>query len=167
MHICTYHFLRPASGSYLDVPRIHFSGQYRANVNTRNNWPCNFDPNNPIYEPQEWNYNGTADWEFVDTVVTAVVDENGNEVQNSPLLGVRVFSNEERPFAKIVDIDVDFQVSTVYGLHFGLGKGTQKLFQGDWSTSVIVHDMWDKMKCATPNHHSAIFGAQSTTKLQT
>lgn len=81
--LCTVALLgsKPASGSYLDVPRIHFSGQYRANVNTRNNWPCNFDPNNPIYEPQEWNYNGTADWEFVDTVVTAVVDENGNEVQ--------------------------------------------------------------------------------------
>lgn len=165
--LCTVALLgsKPASGSYLDVPRIHFSGQYRADVNTRNNWPCNFDPNNPIYEPQEWNYNGTADWEFVDTVVTAVVDENGNEVQNSPLLGARVFSNEDRPFAKIVDIDVDFQVSTVYGLHFGLRKGTEKMFQGDWSTSVLVHDMWYKMKCAIPNHHDAIFGAQSTTKI--
>ena len=149
----------------MDVPRIHFSGQYRADVNSRNNWPCNFDPNDPLYEPQEWNYNGTADFEFINTVVTAVVDEDGNKVLNSPLLGARVFSNEDRPFAKIVDIDVDFQVSSVYGLQFGLGIGTVKLFQGHWSPSVIVHDMWVKMKCASTSHGSTVFGAQSTTKV--
>ena len=118
----------------------------------------------PLYEDQEWNYNGTADWEFINTVVTAIVDENGIEIE-SPLLGARVFSNEERPFAKIVDIDVDFQVTTIYGLEFGLGIGTTKLFQGRWSPSVIVHDMWSNLKCSSPPHHDAVFGAQGTTKI--
>lgn len=119
----------------------------------------------PLYEGQEWNYNGTADWEFINTLVTAVVDEKGSIDVNSPLLGSRVFGNEKRPFAKIVDIDVDFQVSSIYGLEFGLGIGTTKLFQGRWSPSVIVHDMWSKLKCSPLPHHDAVYGAQSTTKI--
>jgi len=118
-----------------------------------------------LYEPQEWNFKGTNEWEFVDTVVTTVVGKNGEEIPNSPLLGAKIFSNENRPFAKIVDIDVDFQVSSLYGLEFGLKYNSENLFAGKWSTSVIVHDMWVKLKCQSTIGGSSVFGAQSTTRI--
>ena len=158
---------RHAEGSYLDAPRIHFAGQFRADVNTRNNHRCNFDPDNPVTVPDEWNYQGTNEWEFVDTVVTAVINDNGEEITDSPLLGAKIFSNENRPFGKIVDIDVDFQVSSLYGLELGLKCNNQNLFLGKWSTSVIVHDMWFKTKCNSDENiaTSSLFGAQSTTRI--
>ena len=151
----------------MDVPRIHFAGQFRADVNTRNNERCNFDLDNPLTEYDEWNYRGTNEWEFVDTVVTAEINKIGEEIPDSPLLGAKIFSNENRPFAKIVDIDTDFQVSSLYGLEFGLKYNNENLFKGKWSTSVIVHDMWVKMKCTDDKDlaGSSLFGAQSTTRI--
>ena len=149
----------------MDAPRIHFAGYFRADVNTRNNNPCNFNPDYPLSDYDEWNYRGTNEWEFVDTKVTAVINENGEEIPDSSLLGAKIFSNENRPYAKIVDIDVDFQVSSLYGLEFGLKYNDENLFIGKWSTSVIVHDMWVKMKCSDNVTGSSLFGAQSTTRI--
>ena len=151
----------------MDAPRIHFAGQYRADVNTRNNHRCNFNPDYPLSVDDEWNYRGTNEWEFVDTKVTAEINENGEEIPGSSLLGAKIFSNENRPYAKLVDIDVDFQVSSLYGLEFGLKYNDENLFKGKWSPSVIVHDMWEKMKCSDVGdlRHSSRFGAQSTTTI--
>ena len=151
--------------SYLDVPRINFRGKYRADVNSRNNWNCNFDPSLPLYPGQEWNFNGTSEWELIDTVVTSVVDRDGNKVSNSPLLGAELFSNRERPLAKIVDLDVDFQISTLYGLNIGLRVGDETVLWGKWSPSVIVREMWNKLKCAVPQHHDAIYGTLSPSRI--
>ena len=149
----------------MDAPRIHFAGQFRADVNSRNNYPCNFNPDYPLYVHDEWNYRGTNEWKFVDTKVTAVINENGKEIPGSSLLGAKIFSNENQPYAKIVDIDVDFQVSSLYGLEFGLKYNGENLFKGKWSTSVIVHDMWVKMKCSNNVTGSSLLGAQSTTRI--
>lgn len=157
--------LDTVNGSYLDVPRIHFHGKYRADVNSRNNWNCNFDPSLPLYPKEEWNFNGTSEWELIDTVVTSVVDKDGNEVSNSPLLGAELFSNQERPLAKIVDLDADFQKCTVYGLNIGLRVGNETVFWGKWSPSVIVHELWNKSKCAKPKHHTGQFGTLSTSRI--
>ena len=116
-------------------------------------------------EYDEWNYQGTNEWEFVDTVVTVVISDDWEEIVDSPLIGSEIFSNKNRPCGKIVDIDVDFQVSSLYGLEFGLKKNGENLFLGKWSTSVIVHDMWQKMKCTCCITGSSMFGAQSTTRI--
>jgi len=170
IHFLYKYIFRQTDGSYLDAPRIHFAGQFRADINSRNNFPCNFDPDNPLYKPHEWNSKGTNDWEFINTIVTAVVEENGKDIPNSPLLGEKIFSNKNRPFAKIVDIDVDFQVSSLYGLEFGLTYDNETLFVGKWSTSVIVHDMWIKMKCGHIINKSGgrgycILSTQSTSRI--
>ena len=151
------------NGSYLDTPRINFRGKFRADVNSRNNDLCNFDLNNEVGEVMEWNYRGTNEWELTDAQVTAVVGADGNVIPDSPLLGASIFTNKKRPFGKIVDIDVDFQVSSIYGMHFGMESGNEDLFQGTWSHSVIVHDMWKRTKCASGG--SINFGAQSTTRI--
>ena len=158
-------FFRQVDGSYLDVPRIHFAGQYRADFSTRNNFPCNYNSESSLYEPQERNYQGTNEWEFVDTVVTAVIGSDGGEILDSSLLGAKIYSNENKPFGKIVDIDVDFQVSSLYGLEFGLKYNNESLFVGKWSTSVILYDLWLKMKCADQFRGDSALGAQSTTRI--
>jgi len=43
--------------SYLDVPRLHFSGTFIAKPSTLNNAPTNFDPANTQPDPF-WNPNG-------------------------------------------------------------------------------------------------------------
>ena len=153
--------------SYLDVPRIHFAGRFRADVNTRNNWPCNFDYDVPIYDDAEWNSNGTGEWEFLDTHITTVIDAAGNSIASSPLVGGELFSNNMRPLAKLVDLDVDFQISTLYGLKLGLRVNNETWFIADWSPSVLPHDMWFKMKCydETKLKRDAELGASSTSRL--
>ena len=94
-----------------------------------------------------------------------MVDNNGKDILDSPLLGAKIFSNEKRPFGKLVDLDVDFQVSSLYGLEFGLKYNNKNLFVGKWSTSVIVHDMWTKIKCTTSITGSGTQGVQSTTRI--
>ena len=62
-------------------------------------------------------------------------------------------------------MDVGFLVSSLYGLEFGLKYNNVTLFTGKWSTSVIVHDMWVKMKCIDRARGLKVFGAQSTTRI--
>jgi len=150
-------------GSYLDPPRIHFAGTFRADVNSRNNNPCNFDPDKPLSEYDEWNYKGTNEWEFVDIVVTAVIGDDGEDIVDSLLIGSEIFGNKNRPFGKIVDIDVDYQVSSLYGLEFGLKHDDEILFTGNWSTSVVAQNVWHKIKCTNNIADSSLLGAQSTT----
>ena len=154
--------------SYLDVPRIHFKGKFRADVNTRNNCQCNFKIDLPLNQAKEWDYNGTAEWEFIDTYVSSVVDQKGEENPSSPFMGARVFSNDNEPLAKIVDFDVDFQISSLYGLKFGIEVNGETILKGDWVPSVIVCDMWRKMICTLPDevhHHLAYYGTISTTRI--
>ena len=100
------------------------------------------------------------------TKISAVVDKYGTEDKSNELIGAENFSNENKPFAKIVDLDVDFQVSSLYGLSLGLKHNGTTLFAGNWEPSVIVNDMWEKVKCT--NFHSDIFrqlSTQSTSKI--
>ena len=148
------------------MPRLHFSGHFRADVNTRNNENCNFDLSNRLYPPEEWNFAGTEEFEFIDAKITSVIDKNGNEDSTSELLGAEIFSNDNEPFAKIVDLDVDFQVSSIFGLKFGLKHNGTDLFVGNWTPCVIVNDMWIKVKCACMvGLNSTLFSTQSTTKI--
>ena len=151
----------------MDPPRIHFAGTFRADINTRNNNPCNFDLNKPLSDCKcdEWNYRGTNEWEFVGMIVTAVVGEDGEDVLDSPLIGSEIFSSTNRPFGKVVDMDVDLQISSIYGLELGLKHDGDVLFLGNWSTSVVVQDMWHKMKCTNKFTGSSTLGAQTTTRI--
>ena len=148
------------------MPRLHFSGHFRADVNTRNNKNCNFDLNNTLYPPEEWNFAGTEEFEFIDTKITSVIDKNGHEDETSELLGAEIFSNDNEPFAKLVDLDVNFQVSSIFGLTFGLKHNGMDLFVGNWTPCVIVNDMWSKVKCThRVGLNSTLFSTQSTTKI--
>ena len=150
----------------MDVPRLHFAGQFRADTNTRNNKNCNFDLNNKLSQAKETNYAGSNEFEFINTKITTVVDKYGHEDKSNELIGAEIFSNENKPFAKIIDLDVDFQVSSIYGLSLGLRHNGTIIFVGNWEPSVIVYDMWEKVKCT--KFYSDIhkhLSTQSTSKI--
>ena len=150
------------------MPRIHFSGKFRADVNSRNNYRCNFDYDRPAYSEGDWNYKGSSEWEFLDTYITAVIDSGGNEIVTSSLLGAELFSNQVQPLAKLVDLDVDYQISTLYGLKLGLRKDDEIFFLGDWSPSFVARNLWFKMMCALHGEHmahDAYLGGSSTSRI--
>ena len=151
--------------SYLDVPRIHFKGKYRADVNSRNNCQCNFDVNREIDMGKEWNYKGSCEWELLDTYITSVIDENGEEVVDSPLLGAQILGSEESPLAKLVDFDVDHQLPTLYGFKVRIKVDGEMILKGDWKTAVLVRDMWPRVKCGEVKYYDAVAAAMSTSRI--
>ena len=118
-----------------------------------------------LYPPEEWNFAGTEEFEFINARITSVIDKYGKNKEQSELLGAEIFSNINQPFAKLTDLDVDFQVSSLFGLTFGLRLNGTELFVGNWTPCVIVNDMWQKVKCARIPVDNKFFSAQSTTKI--
>ncbi len=127
--------------SYLDLPRITFSGKFFADPSTINNDPGNFDPsvvlqdtdpNAPGFE--SWNPGGSAFFRFLDCRVTGAVGPDGNPLgsgSTDPVLGSAV-ETPQKPqtrVAKIVDLDPDQQsitqlVGVVVTLTLAGGKGS-------------------------------------------
>ena len=162
--------------SYLDTPRIHFIGNFRADVDTRNNDRCNYIPDYVTPDlNRDWNSNGTNEFEFINTKVSEVnYDSPVTTIteENDPILSAFIVTNLERPFAKITDLDTDAQVkSTIYGMNFGISFGyndqgkRQVAFMGKWTPSVIAQDVWKRMKCYKGDQDSFPFGSQGTTIL--
>ena len=71
--------------SYLNMPRLHFSGKYRADVSTVNNKYSNYDTENIVKIDQSWNPMGGGEWN-IDASVTQVCFSTGC----TPSTGVRV-----------------------------------------------------------------------------
>ena len=158
-------------GSYLDTPRIHFSGQFRADVSTANNEICNYDVDEEYCSSEGigWNFWGTGEFAFLDTKVYGAVDKDGEFIKDDPVIGASIFDNYRKPFAKLVDLDVDAQIySTIYGMQFGIGwkQNDEDLpthaFKGEWTRNVIVQNVWQKMKGL---ESSDSFGTSSTTTI--
>ncbi len=107
------------TGSYMKVPRIHFSGDFSCDVSTVNNNPLNYQPEVTDPEPW-WNPDGTHVIEFLDCVVTAVYDDEGAFVHQpgvDPIAGAAVESSR----AVLVDLDTDQQgVSMFFGFSVSL-----------------------------------------------
>lgn len=143
--------------SYLDLPRLHFSGQFFANPSTVNNTPNNYNANHQF--PDEttvdaglatpnnidlfWNPNGDGTFGFKDCVVTKVTYPDGSEASSSsedPVVGQSLNSNQGGPgkMAKIVDLDpMQQNVSELWGLDVSIGdvlsgKFVEAAFTGIW-----------------------------------
>lgn len=119
------HSFRLGLSTYLSYPRIHFHGQFRVDSNTRNNDLCNFRVSHNLNNDRDdldFGFNGTNEFHFFRTRVTSVVYEDGSANTNDPIVGHDIFSNLKRPYAKLIDLDVDLQRhSTIYGMKdFGI-----------------------------------------------
>jgi hypothetical protein len=144
--------------SYLDVPRIHFFGQFLANPGTVNNILSNFDPHSPtiplwnprgvaLFQFQGKNVNGT---QLSGVSVMSVMDSSGHLVTHSSqdaLVGATVLSNTGTP-AKLVDLDPSQQlVSQIFGLQLqvaigGAGGAGFATKSGEWLTVPNLTDLW-------------------------
>ena len=119
--------------SYLNHPRIFFSGKFRADPSTVNNTPDNFNPN-ANFPPNNgddignniqlyWNPNGTGQF-ALDCTVTGVRDQNGEQVDHE-LVGQPLRSqdnNNPLNSAKLVDLDpMQQNVTELWGLEILIG----------------------------------------------
>ena len=120
---------------------------------------------------KDYNKNGTGEFSFSDCIVTSAVDETALFV-NDPIVNGQIVNNEDMPFPKLVDIDVDYQLikASVFGMNFGVKwpGGDGLAFKGDWQLNVIAQDLWSRSICTdvTPDIESHRYGAKSVTRLR-
>lgn len=123
--------------SYLDVPRLHFFGNFTANPSTLNNDPTNYEQLEPPFQPPPqldpgWNPDGDHTWAFQGCTVQTVIGPEGSPAQD-PLVGTAVSSTGTEPNSnpKLVDLDPEQQlVSTIFGLQIQIGDAASGWVQG-------------------------------------
>ena len=133
--------------SYLDVPRLHFAGTFRADPSTVNNTPQNFDPATSI-NPQNagWNPGGTGQWQILNCTVQSVVYDDGTICSSSTedsVIGSPVQGTDQPQIAKLVDLDSEQQmVSEIYGFQVRLGASSEaSAFVGNFEVAAFS-DIW-------------------------
>jgi hypothetical protein len=130
--------------SYLDLPRINFSGRFFTNVSTINNVLTNYDPISQIAMQDGWNPRGIALFKFDSCTVTGVQAPG----DNSGLVGASVTTPPQPVAGKLVDLDPDEQnLSQVIGVMLNLTTDSGVGFQG-WLEPCNLQDMW--MRAPTP-----------------
>ncbi|HEX8847261.1 MAG TPA: hypothetical protein VF791_21635 [Pyrinomonadaceae bacterium] len=118
--------------SYMDVPRLHFAGNFIAQPSTLNNTPSNFDPANFNNLNPSWNPNGNHFWQFSGCTVQTAVNSNG-PVKQDPILQAAVVSTDQPIVAKLVDLDTEQQlVSQIWGLQIKVAISDTDYFVGDF-----------------------------------
>ena len=117
--------------SYLDVPRLHFTGIFIAKPSTVNNTASNFEPTvtNPF---PSWNPNGNHFWQFLNCTVKSAFDADGT-VSNDPIINAGVASTDNPVPAKLVDLDTEQQmVSQIFGLQVKIAISDSEYVVGDF-----------------------------------
>lgn len=120
--------------SYLQVPRLHFFGTFRASPSTINNVDANWDPTKAAHPL--WNPRGTHEFQLLrgnevtiplgapvtPCTITSVCGPDGQYTTSDPIVGKFVISTNSPSTAKLVDLDVDQQgVSEIWGMEIGIG----------------------------------------------
>lgn len=136
--------------SYLDVPRLHFSGLFFTGPGTANNRITNYDPSVPLENPSGqytqnagWNPLGVAQWWLEECTVLSALDSTGAAVPSSDkVIGAAVQSPSPKTpmsdgqggyfdIAKMVDLDPQQQFrSALYGVRIAVILPNGAGFQG-------------------------------------
>jgi hypothetical protein len=118
--------------SYLDTPRLHFTGRFQADVSTVNNDPEHFDDGRFLASYQElqtpaamdgwWNPTGSGAWRLAGCSIGQVDGGSGSAPPGTdPVLGGTLSANEGSTAAKLVDLDPEQQmVSMIFGMSLTL-----------------------------------------------
>lgn len=158
--------------SYLDVPRLHFSGTFTADPPTINNSFANYGYNpaaqNPISIAPSWNPYGSHVF-TIDAQVTSFVDNQGTvHTSGDPLIGATFVTSAAGQPAKLVDLDTQQQVATrLFGMNLELtlsGKNQQPVLQGLWDNSGTLKNLWFGRVPGVPGDSGA--GGQFQSVLQ-
>ena len=143
--------------SYLDGVRLHFSGDFRADVSTVNNDSGHFDndtfkPNDQLPGPGAsngwWQPAGTGAWRLNNCRITggAGTDALDKNPKDDPVIGLQVADTGDQVSAKIVDLDPNQQmVSTIFGLEMRIIDTSQKkvLVSGKFKPAAF-YDIWSR-----------------------
>jgi hypothetical protein len=153
--------------SYLNPTRIHFAGQFRADVSTINNDPAHFD-NSQFVRPDDqlpqqsrtvlngwWQPAGTGAWRLDRCTITSAI-LNGAPADD-PIVGMEVRDTGDRVSAKLVDLDPEQQmVSMIYGLELRLVDPVSRkvLMRGQFQPAPF-YDIWFQRGLQTSGDSSA------------
>lgn len=140
--------------SYLNALRLHFAGQFQANVSTVNNDPDHF--NNATFQPSDWEVNennekgwwnpqGDAAFRLLGCRVTSAWMPSGQVPTSDPVLGHLIADSDTGPPAKLVDLDSEQQmVSTIWGLTVRIADAQgNSLLRGDYVPAAFT-DLWQR-----------------------
>jgi hypothetical protein len=147
--------------SYLNALRLHFAGQFQANVSTVNNDPAHFhnrtfkasyqNLQGPGQPPNGWfNPQGDAAFRLLGCKVTSAFTSAGQVKAGDPVLQCLVTDSDSRAPAKLVDLDSEQQlVSEIWGLQVRIADGQGRtLMSGDFEPAAFI-DLWDRAKNAS------------------
>ncbi len=143
--------------SYLNTPRLTFSGKFQADPSTVNNDPNHF--NNATFRPEFqdynlpgnpgtngwWNPDGTGNFRLIDCVVTSVTYQDGTTTSNpedDAIIGMSVMDADGRVAGKIVDLDSQQQgVSEIWGMQVRIVDDGNDLMTGDYKEAAFTN-LW-------------------------
>ncbi|WP_296702643.1 hypothetical protein [Algoriphagus sp.] len=138
--------------SYLNSPRLTFSGQFQADPSTVNNDPTHF--NNESFQPNFqkwgagasngwWNPEGTGSWRFLSCGVKSVTYLDGTSTSNpqeDPIIGMTIMDSNTKVAGKIVDLDSQQQmVSALWGLVVRLVSGEKEVIKSDYEVASFTN----------------------------
>ena len=144
--------------SYLDRPRLHFSGLYRSDISTVNNFIGNFNVSNfalinqlvkkPFYG--DFNPTGTGSFSFQECFITSVCPKDSGMpcTTDDPLVGTPLESTTGHATGKMAGIDVELEHNTpiIYGMTIGLDLRRTQTFVGTMAPALtrnVWHNVWD------------------------
>jgi hypothetical protein len=133
--------------SYLDVPRLHFQGRFRADTSTIDNHLSNFDPQLALGDKEvSWNAFGSHVFELKDCRVGSAIDGDGRLLQTRAadrVVGAAVVSTNDPYPAKMVDLDPDQRfVTQIYGLELQLSlSDSTEIVTGTMDVAALA-DLW-------------------------
>ena len=124
--------------TYLDHPRIHFSGLYQADVATINNYYDNFNTssfsllNQLVKKSMYASFNplGSNGFSFQNCKITMVCRVDRSCTTDDELVGMPLESTAGHASGKIVDTDVELGQAMIYGMAIGLDIHKSKPFIG-------------------------------------
>ncbi|MEA2960709.1 MAG: hypothetical protein QOI46_807 [Alphaproteobacteria bacterium] len=141
--------------SYLNPTRVHFAGQFRADVSTVNNDDQHFDSAAFTLDDQKygddngwWQPSGTGAWRLCGCVITAAAWDGkfATTGAGDPVVGLQLKNSSDRVDAKLVDLDPDQQmVSTIFGLEVRIADPVSGavLMTGQFSPAPFM-DIWSR-----------------------
>ena len=140
--------------SYLNALRLHFAGQFQANVSTVNNDPGHFDNAGfrPSYQqmqaalPNGWfNPQGDASFRLLGCKVTSAWTPSGGVTSSDPVLSYIVADADGQVPGKMVDLDPEQQlVSEIWGLQVRIADANGvTLLSGAYTPAAFI-DIWDR-----------------------
>ncbi|HVI47308.1 MAG TPA: ferritin-like protein [Chitinophaga sp.] len=154
--------------SYLQFPRLQFSGRFQADPSTVNNDPyhfntktfqSSFDLPGPGASNGWWNPGGTGAWRFYECTVQRVYYLDGTWCDDpaiDPVIGMPLTGADSRAEGKIVDLDPEQQmVSELWGFQVILGSPAQTGFKSDFQ----VAPFGDIFVRYPPGQADSFFGA--------